>query len=261
MKKFSIIVLTFVCLFLVGCGNKELDLEKVSENLDNLTTEEFSLLTAVENIEFNSEYFEEELVNIYDFDLENIGINSELISEMSFKVKQDNKPAYIIVKPVDGKKDELKKEINNYLNKFEDLNKLEKEHEGYLIYLFTDNNEEILKTIKNSKAKVFGMLMEVTDEELEALTGVKTEDVEEFLVRNSVMTQASSYFILKPKEGKEETVKETMDTYMNNLEENWKTYLPDQYELVKNRLEEKYGDYLIYIISTENELVYKTIKK
>ena len=36
---------------------------------------------------------------------------------------------------------------------------------------------------------------------------------------------------------------------MTNLEEQWSTYLPDQYELVKNRLEEKYGDYLIYIIS------------
>ena len=47
---------------------------------------------------------------------------------------------------------------------------------------------------------------------------------------------------------------------MDNLEEQWSTYLPDQYELVENRLEEEYGEYLIYIISNDNELVLKTIK-
>ena len=47
---------------------------------------------------------------------------------------------------------------------------------------------------------------------------------------------------------------------MTNVENQWATYLPDQYELVKNRLEEEYGDYLIYIISIDIELVLKTIK-
>ena len=116
-----------------------------------------------------------------------------------------------------------------------------------------------LKTLSwnsgESVAKITSKILE------EALTGVKVDDVDEFLVKNSVMTQASSYFILKPTEGKKDAVKDAMDKYMETLEENWKTYLPDQYELVKNRLEEEYGDYLVYIISTDNELVYKTIKK
>ena len=261
MKKFSLLIMSLMCLVLTGCGSKSLDLNKVSENLDSLTSGEFDLLTAVENIEMNPEYFNEELTVVYDFDLEELEIDSELVEDMAFRVDSNNNPAYIIVKPVDGKKDELKSQINSYLNQFEDLNKLETEYAGHLIYSFSDKNDEILKTIKNSKARIFGMLMEVTKDDVEVLTGVNPEDLEEFLIKNSVMTQASSYYILKPKSGKKEAVKEVMNNYMTTVEENWKTYLPDQYELVKNRLEEEYGEYLIYIIASDNELVYNTIKE
>ena len=47
---------------------------------------------------------------------------------------------------------------------------------------------------------------------------------------------------------------------MAELEKQWKNYLPDQYDLVKNRKVEKFGDYLIYIISNDNEAVYKKIE-
>jgi len=260
MKKIKLVLSVFLCLILTGCGNAELDLDKVSQNLNDLTSGSFDMLTAVENIEMNNTYFGE-LLNVYDFDLEDMGINKDNIENMAFRVDNDNNPAYIIIKPVEGKKESVKKEINKYLEDFTNLNKLESEYEGHLIYLFSDNNDELLKTIKKSKSKVFGMLMNVESTDLEALTNVNPDDLEEFLVKNSVMTQASSYYILKPKVGREDKVEEAMDDYMDRLEEQWKTYLPDQYELVENRLEEEYGDYLIYIISNNNELVFKTIKK
>lgn len=259
MKKIKLILGLFLSLFLTGCGNVELDLTKVSENLNNLTTDSFDMLAAVENIEMNT-YFDE-LINVYDFDLEEMGINKENIENMAFRVDTDNKPVYIIIKPVKGKKESIKKEINKYLEKFNDLNKLESEYEGHLIYLFSDKNDELLKTIKNSRSKIFGMLMNVEGSDLETLTGVNPKDLDEFLVKNSVMTQASSYYILKPKAGKEDKVEEAMDDYMDRLEDQWETYLPDQYELVENRLEEEYGYYLIYVISNDNSLVFKTIKK
>ena len=91
--------------------------------------------------------------------------------------------------------------------------------------------------------------------------GVKESWVEESLVMNSaIIVNSNLYFIIKPKKENSEDVQKAVDKYMVDLEEQWKTYLPDQYELVKNRLEEKYGDYLIYIISTDNDLVFDTIK-
>ena len=260
MKKiFNLFVVACISLSLAGCGDKTLNLEKVSENLTNLTSDNFDILTAVENIELK--YFsEQELENVYDYDLEKLGIDNTNIEQMAFRIDSNKKPVYIIVKPQEGKMDIVKKEFNDYFKILSLNDKLEEEYQGCLIYVFKDNGEEVLKTIKDSKSPIFGMLMDVGDADLEALTGINPNDLEEFLVKNSVMTQANSYFILKPKKDKYDEVKKALDDYMTNVENQWATYLPDQYELVKNRLEEEYGDYLVYIISIDNELVFKTIK-
>lgn len=260
MKKiFNLFVVACISLSLVGCGNKILNLEKVSENLTNLTSDNFDILTAVENIELK--YFsEQELENVYDYDLEKLGIDNNNIEQMAFRIDSNKNPVYIIVKPQEGKMDIVKKEFNDYFKTLSLNDKLEEEYQDCLIYVFSDKKEEVLKTIKDSKSPIFGMLMDVGNADLEALTGINPNDLEEFLVKNSVITQANSYFILKPKKDKYDVVKKALDDYMTNVENQWATYLPDQYELVKNRLEEEYGDYLIYIISIDNELVLKTIK-
>lgn len=261
MKKiFSILTIGVMCLTLAGCGNISLDLKKISDNLDNLTSDKFDILSVSDNIEKLDPNFSN-LFDVYDYDLESMDINKDNIEKMLFKVSVDNIPAYIIVKPVEGKKEEVKKEIGKYLNTFSNLKeKLEVEHEGYLIYLFSDNNTTILEKIKETKTPVFGILVDIDKDSINSLLGIKNDDLDEFLVKNSVITQANSYYILKPKKGKKKEIKETMDVYMKSLEEQWKTYLPSQYELVKNRVEEEYGDYLIYIISSNNDLVLKTIK-
>ena len=66
--------------------------------------------------------------------------------------------------------------------------------------------------------------------------------------------------VVKPAEGKYETVRSGLDEYIKKQEELWNTYLPDQYELVKNRLVVEEGDYLIYIISEDNNSVLEAIK-
>ena len=47
---------------------------------------------------------------------------------------------------------------------------------------------------------------------------------------------------------------------MTASENQWEHYIPEQYELVKNRKVEKIGDYLVYIVSTDNNLVFNTIQ-
>jgi len=74
-----------------------------------------------------------------------------------------------------------------------------------------------------------------------------------------MIINSNTYIVVKPAEGKKESVKKTIDNYMTNLENQWATYLPEQYELIKNRMEKEYGDYLIYIATTDNEKVYNAI--
>ena len=104
-------------------------------------------------------------------------------------------------------------------------------------------------------------MVNVPVESIEDVLGIKKEQVEEFAMATPMMiVRSDTYIIVKPSEGNKKAVKEKIDEYMANLETQWETYLPAQYELVKNRLEKELGDYLVYIVSIDNDLVYKTIK-
>ena len=103
--------------------------------------------------------------------------------------------------------------------------------------------------------------MEVTKENVKDTLNIDPASLDEFLMETPMMiVQSNTYIIVRPASGKEQEVKDAINAYMKRLEEQWKTYLPDQYELVKNRKEEKLGDYLIYIVSSDNEKVFNTIK-
>ena len=47
---------------------------------------------------------------------------------------------------------------------------------------------------------------------------------------------------------------------MARLESTYEFYGPGQLKLVQDRKVKKIGDYLIYIVSTDNDLVFDTIK-
>ena len=108
---------------------------------------------------------------------------------------------------------------------------------------------------------IFGMMMPVDDEMLVSLFQINPENFEEYLFQYPMMiVHSSMYFIGKPAEGKEEVAKSEVDAFIARWEEQWSTYLPAQYELVQNRLETTVGDYLVYIISYNNEAVLEAIK-
>ena len=270
LKKF---LLATVCLsFVTGCGNEnvDLDLEKVKEEISNLKSDEISVSTVYDNV-----YNEVEgLEMIYDFDFdEKFGLNKDNIESYSVGMNSENKDMYFVIKPLEGKKEEIKNELKTYFDNLlatetdEDLkNKIssrkETELNGLLIYVVTNNNEKVYETIINTKDHLFGMLMDVNDEMLTQMFNINKEDVEEYLISiPMMMVQSNMYLIVKPVEGKENVVKEALDTYMENGEKEGANYLPDQKEMFENRLEKEYGGYLIYIVSTDNEKVYNAITK
>ena len=169
---------------------------------------------------------------------------------------------YFIIKPLDGKKDEIKKVIDKYMDslKKDVKDKLAfEDYQDYLIYIIADNSKDLLAKVKECKNTLFNNLMDVED--LSETFDIDNKLVSEHLVKVPMMViNSNSVIILKPENGKTKEVKEKMNTYMEKLENQWKTYLPDQYDLVKNRLEKEYGNYLIYIISKDNDKVFNAIK-
>lgn len=275
MKKRALFLATLCTFFLLfsGCGKKvTLDLEKISTNLETITTDTFYLQGAALVID-EKEFFNN-LEDVYDYDFEKIfDLDKDLIQEYSVRMNKKTKEMYLLLLPVEGKKEDVKDTMKDYFKSLEKKEKsdkldmikdrLEEEVDNYLIYIVSkDNNEEIFNSIKDLRVPLFGGLTQIDDEVLRTQFDINPTDLDSYLIATPMMmTQTNGYYILKPASGKENVVKEKMTTYMTNLEEQWKTYLPDQYELVKNRKEVTYGDYLIYIISSDNDKVFEEIKK
>ena len=273
MKKIVLcLTLIMAAIVLTACGkeNVSLNLEDLSSKLDNLKGEEFDRFTAANIINEKIEGLKEIYDYEYDFK-ENFGLNSEDIEFYTIAMNENNMDMYLFIQPLEDKKSDVKLALDNYFSELEKnenqeiadkaKNKSYTQIGSYLIYIMTDNSADILNSIKDAKENVFGALMEVNDETLESQFNINKSDVKEYLIKVPMMiTSSNSYIIIKPADGKKDEIKEKMDEYMTKLEKQWETYLPIQHELVKNRLEKEYGDYLIYIISSDNDLVFETIK-
>ena len=93
---------------------------------------------------------------------------------------------------------------------------------------------------------------DVTVETLEALLQINADEVEEVIGKMPMMNvQASMYVVIKAKEGAVDSVKTKVENYGTAYEEQWATYLPQQYELVKQRKIGVKGNY-VYLIISEN---------
>ncbi|NLC79126.1 MAG: DUF4358 domain-containing protein [Ruminococcaceae bacterium] len=106
-------------------------------------------------------------------------------------------------------------------------------------------------------------MVAVSDGELAAM-GLTKDNIEKYVIGLPLMNvQASLYIAVLPKEGFEADVKNELESYMTSYENTWSQYLPDQYELVENRLvtEIKTGEgtYYVYIISENNERVLEAL--
>lgn len=273
MKKIILcLTLIIATMVLTACGkeNVSLNLKDLSSKLDNLKGEEFDRFTAANIINEKVDG----LKDIYDYEYdfkENFGFDSEDIEFYTIAMNEKNMDMYLFLQPLKDKKEDVKNALDNYFSELENSdnqeiankakNKSYTQIGSYLVYIMTDNSSDILNSIKDSKENIFGALMEVNDETLESQFNINKSDVKEYLIKVPMMiTSSNSYIIIKPVDGKKDEVKEKIDEYMTKLEKQWETYLPEQYELVKNRLEKEYGDYLIYIVSSDNDLVFETIK-
>lgn len=145
MKKF---LLGIVCLVLVGCG-KSFDVEKAVKNVDALSSNSTLGYNVLEEVS------KEDMKNLYSID-------ASKADYMMFKKTKDSNEVdlYMIVKVKDDKIEEkidayfetleLQCEMYDQENAAKVKNRLEDKVDGYNIYIISNDNELVLKTIKNS---------------------------------------------------------------------------------------------------------------
>ena len=269
MKKIiNLFMVTLIALSLVACGDKNsdktIDLNAAKDAIMTTTSTTFNMIVATGEVEMNGD-LGDDYIYIYDFDLPKYNINIENIAKdemgtpiFTFLLNEKEGKLLFVAKPAN---ENLKTEVEkNLVTKFP--NALLSEVEGYVVVAATDNSNKTIEYLKEKGyAPIFANVIFSPKEEAEFSLGIKPEFIEEALIGlPTFMVQANQIIVIKPTEGHKDDIVEAMSIYMENLQSQWDTYLADQADLVRNRLETSIGDYLVYIVSPDNDSILKVLQ-
>lgn len=115
--------------------------------------------------------------------------------------------------------------------------------------------KEVIENIKNSTE--FADMQEGNEEKLEKFVGVKSEDIEEisFYIPKTNL-QADEVAVIKVKdEAKVEDMKKQIEAKVNENGEGFKDYLPEQYNLVENKVLKSERTYILLAVSKDAEKI------
>lgn len=130
-----------------------------------------------------------------------------------------------------------------------------------------NNNQNIDLATLNTEIKAKGEFdkmatMTIDKQIAKDLFEIEESQIEEIIGEMPMMNvHASMFVVIKATEGNVNNVKEKIDSYANNYEEQWSRYLPAQYELVQNRKTGTIGNFAYLIICGNAEEVETLIKK
>ena len=125
---------------------------------------------------------------------------------------------------------------------------------------YTKTDEKIKEEIN----KIDINMEDISVDRLRTEYGIKIDLVENYI---SGINEPDVYIAIKPKKGKEETIKKALQIYFENLEVRLSNYdnngnviETEELKRVKNRVEEEINGYYVYIVSSNNKEILKAIK-
>jgi len=103
--------------------------------------------------------------------------------------------------------------------------------------------------------------MPIDKEVAKSVYEIDEAQIEEIIGAMPMMNvHASMYVVIKATDGNVENVKAKLETYGQSYEQQWERYLPEQYDLVKNRKIGTKGNYAYMIVAKNAEEVEALIK-
>lgn len=121
--------------------------------------------------------------------------------------------------------------------------------------------DELDKKIEQSNEFEFSKMNAITDDEASAKFLIDKSKIKNIIGREPIVhTKSGMYVVIETDLDNIQDVKLALESYGSEYEEQWKTYLPDQYELVKNREIGVKGNYVYMIVSESPEKILELIK-
>ena len=121
--------------------------------------------------------------------------------------------------------------------------------------------DELDKKIEQTNEFEFLKMNDITDDEASAKFLIDKSKIKNIIGREPIVhTKSGMYVVIQTDLDNIQDVKLALESYGSEYEEQWKTYLPDQYELVKNREIGVKGNYVYMIVSESPEKILELIK-
>ena len=118
-----------------------------------------------------------------------------------------------------------------------------------------------MKGASNSLDEKYQNMVLMSEKELEGIYNQDITLMEEYIIKSSENQDGNFYALIKVKSENKENVKNNMDEMFSILENQSSLYSPEAVNLIKNKLATSVGDYLIYIVSENNEEMYNVVKE
>lgn len=124
----------------------------------------------------------------------------------------------------------------------------------------TPENQALAEIISSNRDdeqnEAFGIVTSKNDELAEvtfSMLGIAEEDLSEYAITFSPMNvKAYCIAIVKPQEGKKDTVVQLFEDFKDSQEKSFERYLEDQYEIAKNAIIKEVGDYVILVMCEDS---------
>jgi len=120
-----------------------------------------------------------------------------------------------------------------------------------------------LSNLKNdADVKIFNDMISLTSDQISTYFNIDMNKIESFIVRiSSSKFESSMYIIMKPIDGYKEKLISLIKSYMSSYEKSWMYLDETQYDIVVNRKAIERNGYIVYVISTDNNIVLDEIRK
>lgn len=135
-----------------------------------------------------------------------------------------------------------------------------KKEDNVDVTLNMDKIKTNLSSLKISDSNPYSNMDSVNDLDLIEGYGIDVSLLDEYVIYiSSSVEDPSMYMVLNIKEGNESVVKYQINDMFDKYLSAYKGYYPEAAGIIEDKMEKEYSDYLIYIISNDNQKVYNKI--
>lgn len=134
-----------------------------------------------------------------------------------------------------------------------------------LLWITGCNNSQTMNHLDIEKAsqaldEKYTNMAVLDDNQLQVIYGLDTSLMKEYQIKSSTLANGNFYALICVEEKNKKQVQEQMNKMLKTMEEQSNLYSKEAVNLIQNRLETSIGDYLIYIVSEDNNSMYEILK-